>query len=120
MPQPRRGDVWMVDFGTIAEATGGEIAKPRPAAVLSPDWVGESAAELVHVVPATSHDEDIISHVRVSPPEGGLARDSFFACEQLRVVSTDRLELERGPLGTLAGRTIEKLEYHVRRLLGLE
>ncbi len=119
MTRPQRGEVWVVDLGTIREAVGGEIAKARPAAVVSPDWVGESEARLVHVVPSTSRDAGIVSHVRVSPPEGGLARESFFACEQLRVVSLERLELDRGPLGRLSAETMGRLEYHLARLLGL-
>ena len=47
---PRRGEVWLVDFG---EPVGHEQGWKRQAVLLSSDHLNDSAASLVIVVPVT-------------------------------------------------------------------
>lgn len=110
---PRRAEVWIVDFGKIADAVDGEIAKPRPAVILSANWVIDSRAEILHVVPASTKDKGVETHVDVQPPEGGLERESFFQCEQLRIISPDRLDRDKGAIGRLEPSTMDEIERHL-------
>jgi mRNA interferase MazF len=84
--------------------------------VLSVDGFNRSPADLLVVLPVTSRDKGIRSHVPVTPPEGGLKVPSFVKCEEPRTVSKDRLS---GRLGIVTPSTMAEVEARVRWLLGL-
>lgn len=88
MAQPSRGEVWLADLNPIR---GHEQAGTRPVLVVSADALNRSRAAIVFVVPLTTREKGIPSHVRMTPPEGGLSVASFAMCEHLRSISTDRL-----------------------------
>ena len=110
---PTRGEVWWV---VLDPTRGREQAGSRPALVLSPNLLNTSAAGIVFVVPITSRDRGIRSHVSITPPEGGLTLPSYAMCEQLRVIAKERL---RGRVGTVAPRTLAAVEDRLRILLDL-
>ncbi len=111
--QPLRAEVWKLDFDPTR---GHEQAGVRPALVLSADAFNRSPADLIVVLPITSKDKRIRSHVRVDPPEGGLKMPSFVKCEEPRTVSKERLS---GRLGVVTASTMAEVEARVRWLLGL-
>lgn len=111
--RPLRGDVWMVDLDPVR---GHEQAGTRPALVTSVDAFNNSPAGLAIVVPMTSKQKQIVSHVAVDPPEGGLSVRSYIKCEDVRSVSQDRLVTHRGRVST---QTTEAVERILRRLMGL-
>jgi mRNA interferase MazF len=111
--EPRRGEVWQLDF---SPTLGHEQAGVRPALVLSVDDFNASAAGLIVALPITSRDKHIRSHVPVRPPEGGLRVPSFVKCEEPRTVARERL---RSRLGAVGAATLESVEVRVRWLLGL-
>ncbi len=78
------------------------------------DALNHSPAELAIVLPITSKDKSIRSHVKVEPREGGLTRTSFVKCEDIRSVSTTRFERR---LGVATRRTIDAVEDRLRILL---
>ncbi len=88
MPDPARGEVWVVD---LSPTRGHEQGGTRPALVVSVDEFNAGPAGLVMVVPLTTRDRRIPSHVRIEPPEGGVRQTSFVKCEDLRSVSKARL-----------------------------
>ena len=88
MTAPKRGEIWLVNPDPTQ---GREQAGKRPALVVSADLLNSSPAELVIVLPITSKDKGIRSHVRIEPPEGGLKAVSFAKCEDVRSVSVSRL-----------------------------
>ncbi|GEM_PF-651017 len=41
-------------------------------------------------------DRQIVSHIPIMPPEGGVRRPSFVMCEQIRILSRERLDQRWG------------------------
>ena len=101
---PRRGEVWLV---TLAPTVGHEQTGRRPAIVISEDVFNSGPAELVVVLPITSTLRPIPSQVRLSPPDGGLNRESAVLCEAIRSVSRSRLVRRLGPVSTARLRLVE-------------
>lgn len=99
-----------------ARVTGSEAAKGRPALVISADFVNASAANLVIVIPITSTQRPVRSHVSIEPLEGGVSRTSSIQCEQIRAISRQRLVR---PLGTVSDDTMARVEYALKMVLEL-
>ena len=87
-----RGEIWTARLGSTAHAVGHEQAKERPVLVVSADFVNHSAAGMVIVLPLTTSERPVRSHVSVYPPEGGISDVSSIQCEQIRAISARRLE----------------------------
>ena len=105
----RRGEVWWVRFGP---ASGGEIAKRRPAVIVSNDASNRHLNRL-QVVPLTSSTE------RVYPSEALVTvrrRRSKAAADQLTTVAKPRLA---GRLGRLSDEDLRAVEEAIRVQLGL-
>lgn len=83
-----RGEVYDVDLG---KPIGHEPAFRRPAVVATVDLLNNSLGGLVMVVPITSTNYGLRSHVEVEPGTSGLDHTSYARCDHLRVVSTQRL-----------------------------
>lgn len=111
--QPSRGEVWQVDLRPVR---GREQDGVRPALVFSVDGFNYGPAGLVIVIPITSRDKRIPTHVHVPRGEGGLDTDGFIKCEDIRSISKGRLVRYRG---TVTYPRLESAEYIVRVLLGL-
>jgi len=88
-----RGEVYDVDLG---QPIGHEPAFRRPAVVVSVDILNNGPGRLVMVVPVTSTPYGLRSHVEVETGRSGLKHTSYARCDQLRVISTDRLSTRRG------------------------
>ena len=95
--KPRRGDVWLIDFG---EPVGREQAGRRPAVVVSADPVNEGPMGLVIVVPITTTRRGLPSHVEVEPGDSGLDEISYAKCEDVKSVSDRRLLARLGAVET--------------------
>jgi mRNA interferase MazF len=108
-----RGEVWYVDFG---QTVGHEQAGLRPVVVVSVDLFNESPAEMIVIVPITSHRRGIVLHVPTEPPEGGTTRPSVIMCDNVRAVSKERLVRR---LGAVSSHTLAEVEDRLRVLLGL-
>jgi mRNA interferase MazF len=83
---------------------------------MSVDAFNAGPAELVIVVPMTSVDKRIPTHVPIDPPEGGVTVRSFAKAEDIRSISTERLIR---PLGSVTHLTIAKVEDALIILLDL-
>lgn len=94
MNNPLQGEIWLFDPDST---TGNEIGKKiRPCLVISNNTWNKVRSGLVIIVPLTSVQKDILSHVRIDPPEGGLNTISFALCEQIRSISRERLKKRIG------------------------
>lgn len=113
MDDIRRGDVWYVRLG---EGSGREVRGPRPALVVSVDKFNNGPAGLVVVIPVTSKKKGIPLHVEINPPEGGVKKQSFIKCEDLRSISRERLS---NRLGRVSSQTVTQVEDRLRILLSL-
>lgn len=120
MSEPRRGEIWIADFGRIADAEGAELMKVRPALVVSRSGVSASGSQLLLVVPASTTKIDLPGHLSLEPGEGGLDAPSYLACEEVRTLSADLVDRERGPIGTVSDETMRRVDRHVERVLERE
>lgn len=109
----KRGDVYLGDPDPVM---GHEQGGRRPFVVISINSMNNSPARLAITVPLTTTDRESKLHVRVEPPEGGLARVSFAMPEMVRSVSTMRL---RRCLGRVSPDTVEAVANRVGLLSGL-
>lgn len=101
---PKRGDVWYVDLDPVR---GREQGRTRPALIVSADILNAGPAELVIVIPITTTDRRIPTHIQIDPPEGGLTRRSFAKAEDIRSISTLRLQ---NRLGRISDQTLRRVE----------
>ena len=89
LPQPRRGEIWLVG---LDQTVGSEMAKTRPAVVVSSDSVGILDVKLV--VPLTGWKAELercVWHVRVVPDKAnGLDKVDSADALQTRCVARER------------------------------
>ena len=114
MPDPRRGELWLVGLGA---GRSGEPAEHRPAVILSADELLSGLEdELIVVVPVSSSSRPTPLRPIVSPAEG-TDRNSVAICRGIRAISRSRL-IER--LGTLESSTMLEIERSVGVILGID
>lgn len=101
-----RGDVWLVNLNSPGK--GREIHRTRPALIVSADAFNNCPAELVMVLPVTSTDTRIPSHIRLDPPDGGVKKKSFIKCDQIRTISKQRLIKKWGSVPKSIMRNVEQ------------
>jgi mRNA interferase MazF len=113
LPEPRRGELWLVALGA---ARAGEPGKHRPAVVVSVDEILTGLDdELVVVVPVSTSRTASPLRPLVSPTEG-VDTESVAVCRGIRAVARTRI-LER--LGTLAPDTMRQIEHALVLILGI-
>ena len=97
LPNPRRGEVWDVDFDPTI---GAEIQKRRPAVVISVDSIGHLPIKLV--APITGWQKAFASKiwlVKVEPNRAnGLTKVSAVDTLQIKAVDVQRFITKRGRL----------------------
>lgn len=108
---PRRGEVWLVDFG---DPVGREQSGRRPAVVVSADPLNQSRAGVVIVVPTTSTPRGMPSHVEIDP--NGSDEVTYAKCEDLKSISDHRLI---GRLGAVNDEVTFQIARALRFLLEL-
>jgi mRNA interferase MazF len=108
-----RGEVWLVN---LDPTLGREQVGTRPALIVSENLFNQSYADLVIVIPITSKQKNIRSHVLIVRGEGGLTMESYAKCEDVRSISKQRL-MKR--LGKVTKQTIENVEEKLRFLMAL-
>ena len=111
--KPRRGELWVAELDPV---WGHEQGGIRPVLVVSTVLVNAGPSGLVFALPLTTRDRSVRSHIPVLPPEGGLARPSFVLCEQLRILSHERLQRR---LGVVTPSTLAEVERWLRAFLDL-
>jgi mRNA interferase MazF len=100
-----RGEVYYVDLG---QPIGHEPAFRRPAVVVSVDILNNGPGGLVVVVPITTASYGLRSHVELEPEGSELDHISYARCDQLRVVSVERLSSRQGMIGPDQMRAIDQ------------
>lgn len=110
---PRRGEVWLVDFG---EPVGREQAGRRPAVVVSDDELNDGPSGLVILVPITSSKRGLPSHIELDDAASGLDTVSYAKCEDVKSISDRRLIAR---LGAVPAGLMFDIDRVLRLLLGL-
>lgn len=90
---PRRGEVWLIDFG---DPVGREQAGNRPGVVVSADRLNESPAGVVIVIPCTTARRGLPSHIELVPGASGLDETSYAKCEDVKSISEKRFVTRLG------------------------
>jgi len=99
LPNPKRGEVWRVNFDPTK---GSEIRKARPAVVISSDAIGVLPVRLVAPITGwKSKFEKNIWHVHLKPTKrNGLTKESAVDALQVRSADTSRFEKKLGRTST--------------------
>ena len=115
MPDPARGEIWLVDW---SPSRGSEQAGRRPALVIQTDAANLNANYPLTIVAAlSSQGRAVPSHVLIQPyPRNGLKNDSYVKCEQIMTVSKDRL-IDRW--GSISPEDMSKVSQALRQTLSL-
>ncbi|MEX0767801.1 MAG: type II toxin-antitoxin system PemK/MazF family toxin [Microthrixaceae bacterium] len=112
MNRPRRGEIWLVDFGL---PIGREQAGQRPAVIVSSNLLNESRAGVIILVPCTTTRRELPSHVELDVASG-LDQISYAKCEDLKSVSEERL---MRALGSVSVDAMFEITKSIRFLLDL-
>lgn len=106
------GEVWFVN---LDPTKGHEQSGRRPVLILSVDKLNHGPGGLVVVLPITSKDRRIPTHLRLDPPTGGVRATSYIKCEEVRCLSKERL----GRLvGNVDSKVMADVQYAVCAILG--
>ncbi len=111
---PRRGEIYLVDF---EPARGAEIQKTRPALILQND-IANRYSPITIVAAITSRFDAALypTEVLIKAPEGGLSVDSVALLNQIRSIDKGRLAKR---LGAVKPQTMNKVEDALRISLGM-
>jgi len=109
MKPPQRGELY---WANLDPAIGSEIAKTRPALIISND-IGNQYADRVTVAPISSNGLGKIYpfEVHLKPGEGGLVKASKILLDQIRTLDKSRLGQ---PIGILSAERMEEVNRAIR------
>jgi mRNA interferase MazF len=96
-------------MANLEPTVGSEQGGMRPVLVVSRDALN-SNAPIVIVVPLTRRAKKMRlypTHVELRAGEGGLSKDSVVLCEQIRVISKERV---RRRIGQISAQAMTKVE----------
>lgn len=104
-----RNEVWLADLNHVM---GHEQGGKRPVLIVSVDELNNSSAEMVTILPITSRDKGINTHIKIE-----LKVTSFIKVEDIRTISTRRLIKK---IDIVEYETMLKVEKIINYLLGLK
>ena len=110
---PGRGEVWLVGLDPVE---GHEQGGNRPALIISVDKINAGSSNLCTIIPITTKRRRIPGHIEITPPEGGLDKESYAMCEQIRTISQNRLKHR---FDRVSNATLGNVERFIRIFLGL-
>lgn len=105
-----RGEIWLVNFNPVR---GHEQAGTRPALIISDNMFNHSLAKMVIVIPITSKNKGIPTHVELKTHF--LSKKSYLKTEDVRSISTQRLIKK---LGVVENTVVSRVEERLKLLLG--
>ena len=110
--QINRGEIWLIDLNPVI---GHEQAGIRPCIIISDDLYNHSFAEMVIILPITSKNKEIPTHISID--YDFLSIKSYIKTEDIRSVSIRRLVKK---LGTADVKVMSLIEERIKLLLGFE
>ena len=114
MKQPRRGEIYFLDF---SPSRGREMKGPHPALVIQND-VGNKVGGLTIVAAITSNLKvaELPVGVLIKSKESGLPKESVVHLGQIYTIDKERLQ---NLAGTLSGHTMDEVDRAIEISLGL-
>ena len=104
-------------MANLSPTLGHEQSGIRPVLVISNDYLNRSKADLCIILPITSKIKGINTHIPITPPDGGLSKNSVIICEAIRCIAKERFI---NKLGSISENTIKTVENILSLLLGLK
>lgn len=95
---------------------GREQAGHRPVLIVSSDDAIAALPQLVTTVPLTTRVRDWPTHIPVTGPATGLTASTWALCEQVRTISTQRMQTK---IGICDADTLDQTARVLRYLLAL-
>ncbi len=93
---PHQGEIWLFNPDPVI---GTEIGKKmRPGLIISCNAMNHGPSGLLIIVPLTSKEKGIPTHIRIEPHDANIPCTSFIVCEQIRCISKERLIKRMGYL----------------------
>lgn len=116
MPNPKRGEVWLVDW---SPGRGSEQHGRRPAVVVQTDAANQNPRyPNTIVVTLSTKGRAVSTHVKIEPSqENGLSETSYAKCEQILTISKERLLRKWGSIASEESAQVAKA---MRAALDLE
>lgn len=112
---PRRGEIWWVDFspGRRSEQSG-----RRPAIIIQVDAANRNPRYPNTIVLTISgKGREVPLHIPLAPSSlNGLTIPSFVHCEQIMMISKERLETR---IGKVTAEDMEQIERGIRLVVGI-
>jgi mRNA interferase MazF len=84
--------------------------------VVTADLINNRPGGLIGIVPITSARYGLRSHVELEKGPSGLSYESFARCDQIRMLSIQRLKSQRGHVPIQA---MDEIDRALRFILGL-
>lgn len=107
-----RGDIWLVNLSPII---GHEQSGTRPALIISDNLFNHGPAEMVIVIPITSKNKGIPTHVELEREY--LSLKSYIKTEDIRSIPTARLIKK---IGIVNEEILSQVEQRIKFLLGFK
>ena len=108
-----RGEVWLAALDPGKDL---DIGRARLSLLISASALNNGPSGLVVVLPITTRDMNVPSHIKIDPPEGGVVTTSYVVCERMRCLEKGRL-LRR--LGIVDRKTMRKVDDALAIILNL-
>ena len=110
----RRGDIYYAD---LSQVVGSEQGGIRPVLIVQND-VGNRFSPTVIAAAITSQTDKsrLPTHIKLSPSDGGLQKDSVVLLEQIRTLDKRRLKECMGRLGES---TMDRVDHAISISFGL-
>lgn len=109
----RYGDVYWAEPDP---SVGHEQAGRRPVLVVSSNDALDTIPQVVTTIPLTTRERPWATHIAVAGEHTGLTRSTWAICEQVRTISTQRLQTR---IGTANAATLDNVGRVLRYLLNL-
>ncbi len=110
-----RGEVWIAELERGGDHA--EQSRVRLALVISATELNTGALGTATILPVTTRRLDVPSHILLEPPEGGVLKTSYIACDKIYTIPSERLLRK---LGIVKTETIGRVEDTLSMILGLD
>jgi mRNA interferase MazF len=116
LPKPFRGEIWWVDWPA---GRGSEPGGRRPALIVQNDIANQSLRYTYTIIVAiSSYGLPVPFHIPLSPnEENSLPAPSFIKCEQIIIVSCERL---RQCIGQISSEEMSLVNRALKRVLDID